>query len=152
MEPKPRILVIGAGIVGLCAAWYLARQGADVTLVDREGPGEGTSSGNAGAISGGSVAPLAMPGVLKQVPGMLLDPKGALHIPARYWPAAFPWLWRFVLEARPERVQEIAEALAVLLQERPYVIVPHPARLLRQHQLKTEAWQALQKLVPMLAV
>jgi D-amino-acid dehydrogenase len=115
MDPKPRILVIGAGIVGLCCAWYLARGGAEVTLVDRDGPGEGTSSGNAGAISGGSVAPLAMPGILKQVPGMLLDPKGALHIPARYWPAAFPWLWRFVLQARPERVQEIAEALAVLL-------------------------------------
>ena len=45
-----------------------------------------------------------------------------------------------------------AEALAELLQQRPYVIVPHPARLLRQHQLKAEAWQALQKLVPMLAV
>jgi len=115
MEHKPRVLVVGAGIVGLCCAWYLARAGADITLVDRDGPGEGTSSGNAGAISAGSVAPLAMPGVLKQVPGMLLDPKGALHIPARYWPAAFPWLWRFVLEARPERVAEIAQALAVLL-------------------------------------
>lgn len=115
MEQKSRVLVVGAGIVGLCCAWYLGRAGADVTLVDRDGPGEGTSSGNAGAISAGSVAPLAMPGVLKQVPGMLLDPKGALHIPARYWPAAFPWLWRFVLEARPERVVEIAQALAVLL-------------------------------------
>lgn len=115
MEHKPRVLVIGAGIVGLCTAWYLARGGADVTLVDREGPGEGTSSGNAGAISGGSVAPLAMPGILRQVPGMLLDPKGALHIPAHYWPAAFPWLWRFVLQARPERVAEIAQALALLM-------------------------------------
>lgn len=116
MEPKPRILVIGAGIVGLCCAWHLARGGADVTLVDRDGPGEGTSSGNAGAISAGSVAPLAMPGVLKQVPAMLLDPKGALHIPAPYWPAAFPWLWRFVLQARPERVAGIAQALATLMQ------------------------------------
>lgn len=115
MEHKPRVLVIGAGIVGLCTAWYLARGGADVTLVDRDGPGEGTSSGNAGAISGGSVAPLAMPGILRQVPGMLLDPKGALHIPAHYWPAAFPWLWRFVLQARPERVAEIAQALALLM-------------------------------------
>ncbi|MDB5413000.1 MAG: dependent oxidoreductase [Rubritepida sp.] len=115
MEQKPSVLVVGAGIVGLCTAWYLARAGADVTLVDRDGPGEGTSSGNAGAISAGSVAPLAMPGILRQVPGMLLDPKGALHIPARYWPKALPWLWRFVMEARPERVEKIAEALAVLL-------------------------------------
>lgn len=110
-----KVIVVGAGIVGLCCAWHLARGGAEVTVLDREGPGEGTSSGNAGAISAGSVAPLAMPGVLKQVPGMLLDPDGALHIPARYWPAAFPWLWRFVLSAKPERVAGIAEALHALL-------------------------------------
>ncbi|MDB5376509.1 MAG: dependent oxidoreductase [Rubritepida sp.] len=115
MDHRPTVLVIGAGIVGLCTAWYLARAGAAVTLVDRAGPGEGTSSGNAGAISAGSVAPLAMPGVLRDVPKMLLDRKGALTIPTRYWPTAFPWLWRFVLSARPERVQEIAQALATLL-------------------------------------
>lgn len=109
------MIVVGAGIVGLCVAWYLARGGAAVTVLDRDGPGEGTSSGNAGAISAGSVAPLAMPGVLKQVPSMLLDPKGALHIPARHWPAALPWLWRFVLSAKPERVQEIANGMATLL-------------------------------------
>jgi D-amino-acid dehydrogenase len=111
----PHVLVLGAGIVGLCVAWHLARNGALVTVLDRLGPGEGTSSGNAGAISAGSVAPLAMPGVLKQVPSMLLDPKGGLYIPTSYWPVAFPLLWRFVLSARPERVAEIAEALASLL-------------------------------------
>lgn len=109
------MIIVGAGIIGLCVGWHLARGGARVTLLDRDGPGEGTSSGNAGAISAGSVAPLAMPGVLKQVPGMLLDPKGALHIPARYWPAALPWLWRFVLSAKPERVREIADGMATLL-------------------------------------
>ncbi|WP_424812106.1 NAD(P)/FAD-dependent oxidoreductase [Roseococcus sp. YIM B11640] len=115
MERKTSVLVAGAGIVGLCTAWYLARAGAAVTIVDRAGPGEGTSSGNAGAISAGSVAPLAMPGVLRDVPKMLLDPKGALHIPARYWPVAFPWLWQFVRAAAPERVERIAAALALLL-------------------------------------
>ncbi|HEV7458476.1 MAG TPA: FAD-dependent oxidoreductase [Roseococcus sp.] len=115
MEPPQHVIIVGAGIIGLCVGWHLARGGARVTLLDRDGPGEGTSSGNAGAISAGSVAPLAMPGVLKQVPGMLLDPKGALHIPARYWPAALPWLWRFVLSAKPERVREIADGMATLL-------------------------------------
>lgn len=111
-----RVVVVGAGIVGLCVAWHLARGGAQVTVLDRAPPGEGgASAGNAGAISAGSVAPLAMPGVLKQVPGMLLDPAGALHIPPRYALRAAPWLLRFVASARPGRVAAIAEALASLL-------------------------------------
>jgi glycine/D-amino acid oxidase-like deaminating enzyme len=110
-----RIIVIGAGIVGLCVAWHLARSGAAVTVLDGEAPGSGASSGNAGAISAGSVAPLAMPGVLKQVPGMLLDPAGALHIPPGYALRAAPWLMRFVASARPARVAAIAGALSGLL-------------------------------------
>jgi D-amino-acid dehydrogenase len=110
-----RIIVIGAGIVGLCVAWHLARSGAVVTVLDGEAPGSGASSGNAGAISAGSVAPLAMPGVLKQVPGMLLDPAGALHIPPGYALRAAPWLMRFVASARPARVAAIAGALSGLL-------------------------------------
>jgi glycine/D-amino acid oxidase-like deaminating enzyme len=110
-----KIVVVGAGIVGLCAAWHLARGGAEVIVLDRAAPGSGASSGNAGAISGGSVAPLAMPGVLKQVPGMLLDPDGALHVPLRYALKAAPWLIRFVAAAQPRHVASIAEALAGLL-------------------------------------
>ena len=56
-----------------------------------------------------------MPGVLRQVPGMLLDPEGALHIPARYALRAAPWLARFVASARPARVAAIAEALSGLM-------------------------------------
>jgi D-amino-acid dehydrogenase len=110
-----RIIIIGAGIVGLCTAWHLARGGAAVTVLDGGPPGGGASSGNAGAISAGSVAPLAMPGVLRQVPRMLLDPEGALHLPARYALRAAPWLARFVASARPARVAAIAEALSGLL-------------------------------------
>ncbi|MDN3565311.1 NAD(P)/FAD-dependent oxidoreductase [Paeniroseomonas aquatica] len=110
-----RVIVAGAGIVGLCVAWHLARGGAEVLVLDGEAPGSGASSGNAGAISAGSVAPLAMPGVLRQVPQMLLDPDGALHIPARYALKAAPWLLRFVASARPARVEAIADALAGLL-------------------------------------
>ena len=62
-----RVAVIGAGIVGASIALALRRRGAAVTLVDRDEPGSGCSFGNSGAISPGSVAPLAMPGVLASV-------------------------------------------------------------------------------------
>ncbi len=110
-----RIVIVGAGIVGLCIAWHLARRGLKPIVLDGEEPGSGASSGNAGAISAGSVSPLAMPGVLRQVPGMLTDPRGTLHIPLSYWPRAMPWLLRFVAAARPARVENIADALGRLL-------------------------------------
>lgn len=111
-----RVLVIGAGIVGLAIAWRLRRGGASVTVVDAEPPGEGGASfGNAGAISASSVAPLAMPGLLRQVPRMLLDRTAPLHIPAGYWLRAAPWLARFVAAARPATVSRATAALDALL-------------------------------------
>lgn len=112
---RDAIVVIGAGIVGVCAAWHLLRRGANVTLIDRDEPGLGCSYGNAGALSFGSVAPLAMPGVMRDAMSMLLDPAAPLHIPLRYLPKAAPWLWRFVRASRPDAVRRISQALSTLL-------------------------------------
>jgi D-amino-acid dehydrogenase len=109
-----RIVVIGAGIVGLSCASYLRRDGFDVTVIEREGPGEGASKGNAGALSPGSCVPLALPGVFRKIPGWLMDPDGPLTIRPRYLPQALPWLLRFAHSARPARVAEIADALRAL--------------------------------------
>ena len=84
--------MIGAGIVGVCAAYMLRKRGAEVTLIDRDEPGQGCSYGNSGAISPGSVAPLAMPGILATVPRMLSDPHSPLYLPWTYLPWAAPWL------------------------------------------------------------
>jgi D-amino-acid dehydrogenase len=109
-----RIIVIGAGIVGLALAWRLNRMGASVTVIDPNPPGEGASFGNAGAISNSSVVPLAMPGVLRSVPQMLLDPAAPLHVPANYWLKGLPWFARFAAAARPSRVEAAAAALGAL--------------------------------------
>jgi D-amino-acid dehydrogenase len=111
---QPHIAVVGAGIVGTSIALALCRRGAQVTLVDRDEPGRGCSAGNSGAISPASVAPLAMPGVLASVPGMLLDQESPLHLPLRYLPRALPWLLRFVASARPAQVEVAAAKLAAL--------------------------------------
>lgn len=110
---SPRIVVIGGGIVGLCVAWHLAKRGLRPVVLDAR-KAHAASSGNAGAISHGSVAPLAMPGVLRQVPKMMTDRAGALHIPLRYWLKAAPWLMRFVASARPSQVEAAANALGSL--------------------------------------
>ena len=109
-----RAAVVGAGIIGASIALALRKRGLDVTLVDRDAPGHGCSFGNSGAISPSSVAPLAMPGVLASVPGMLRDPESPLYLPWRYLPQALPWLLRFVAAARPKQVEAAAAKLAAL--------------------------------------
>ena len=113
-NPTPRVAVVGAGIVGTSIALALRKRGADVTLIDRDEPGRGCSYGNSGAISPGSVAPLALPGVLASVPGMLLDDESPLYLPLRYLPRALPWLLRFMASARPRAVEAAAARLAAI--------------------------------------
>lgn len=112
--PRATAIVIGAGIVGAIVAWELVKAGVSTTLVDAEGPGAGCSFGNAGAISEGSVAPVAMPGVSRNVAAMLLDPEGPLRIRPSYLPRAMPWLLAFMASAKPARVERIAAALHAL--------------------------------------
>lgn len=109
------VAIIGAGIVGLCTARSLRQAGWQVTVFDSQDPGSQCSFGNAGALSEGSVAPLAMPGVIKQAASMLLDRNSALHVPFDYWVQATPWFMRFIAASRPERVKQIASALHTLL-------------------------------------
>lgn len=106
--------VLGAGIVGICSALALQRDGHEVSVIDRDEPGRGCSFGNAGIIHTGGCIPLATPGILKDVPKMLLDAQGALVIRWRHLPTLMPWLLRMVAASRPSRVAEISRALASL--------------------------------------
>lgn len=114
-EEARRVVVIGAGIVGICTALHLLRDGHKVTVIDRGGPGEGTSFGNGAIIGEESVVPIAMPGILRKVPGMLLDPLGPLAIRWTYLPQITPWLLRFVAASRPAEVERLSIALRSLM-------------------------------------
>ena len=88
------ITVIGAGVIGVTSAYFLARQGHDVVLVDAcTEPAQGASQANGGQLSYSYVAPLAGPGVLSSVPGWLL--RG--DAPLRWRPALDPAQWRWCL-------------------------------------------------------
>ena len=109
--PPKAVVVVGAGVVGVATALALQSYGVAVTLIDRGEPGMECSYGNSGAISPGSVAPLALPGVLKTVPGMLLDQDGPLAIGWKHLPKAASWLVAFAQSADPKRVAAAAERL-----------------------------------------
>ena len=108
------VLVIGAGIVGLSTAHHLLKDGARVTLIDRDPQGDKASFGNAGGIAVTEVVPASVPGMLWKVPRWLLDPLGPLAIRAAHAPRLIPWLLRFSEAGRPAQVRHIAQALAAL--------------------------------------
>ena len=109
------VTVIGAGIVGVCCALYLQREGFKVRLVEKGEPGRAASFGNSGSFGIASCVPFAMPGVLKKVPRMMLDPDSPLKLRWSHVPKALPWFLRFIANARPSRVEEIARARNSLL-------------------------------------
>ncbi len=108
------ILVIGAGVVGLSTALYLQRAGQDVTVLDPLGPAGGASFGNAGMLSPDTATPIAMPGMLRKVPGWLRDPLGPLAVRPSYFPRALPWLLQWVKAGRLDRVLAVSDAMRAL--------------------------------------
>src|SRR5438105_3841938 len=114
-EGARRIGVVGAGIVGVCAANWLQRDGHSVFRVEPGPAGEGASFGNAGCFNGSSVTPVARPGVIRNVPRWLMDPLGPLSLRWSYLPAILPYLVRMVRSATPEKVAAQAKALRPLI-------------------------------------
>jgi D-amino-acid dehydrogenase len=110
-----RVLVIGAGVIGLTTAYFLQRQGFEVTVVDREpGVGRGASGGNGAQLSYSYVAPLAEPAVLAKLPSLLLSRESPLVFRPRLEPAQWLWGLRFLAAASSERARATTAALLKL--------------------------------------
>lgn len=95
MAERGSVLVIGGGVIGVCSAYYLAREGFAVTLVDKDDVCAGSSYGNAGLIVPSHSIPLAAPGVLWQGLKWMLDPESPFYIKPRLDRDLLAWLWRF---------------------------------------------------------
>ena len=89
-----RVVVVGGGVIGVCCAYFLARKGADVVLVERDDIAKGASYGSAGTVAAGH-PPLNKPGRIRRSIMELLDPKSPLYIPVRWDPGLVKWLWTF---------------------------------------------------------
>ncbi len=115
MSTQKTIAIIGAGIVGVSTAVWLQRDGHDVILIDKAGPGEGTSHGNGGVLASCSVVPVTVPGLLRKAPKMLLSPSQPLFVKWGYLPRLFPWLMRYLKHANAADVDRIAAALTPII-------------------------------------
>lgn len=113
--PAKTVAVIGAGIVGVSTALWLQRDGHDVILIDKAGPGEGASCGNGGILTSCSLVPVTVPGLLRKAPGMLFSSDGPLFLRWSYLPKLAPWLIRYLSACRPQETKRIAGVLAALV-------------------------------------
>jgi D-amino-acid dehydrogenase len=112
---KTDVVVLGAGIVGVSAAFAARQRGMSVTLVDRREPGSETSYGNAGILSSGSIFPLNQPGLLGKLPQYLTNRHPALRWDVG-WALRHPgWIARFLANSAQSQVEPRALALRGLI-------------------------------------
>ena len=109
------IAVIGAGIVGICSAYFLKKSGFNVTLIDKEKPGTMTSFGHACSFADYANVPVNYPGLIWDIPKMLLKKDGPLAVDFFYILKNMPWALSFLKNCKKEKVDEIASSLTNLL-------------------------------------
>ena len=105
------ITILGGGIIGLCCAFYLSRQGAKVTVIDQNTIGQSCAFGNAGYITPSHFIPLASPGMIKKGLFWMFDPESPFYIKPR-WDKELPgWLWHFAKNCNHQHVDNAKKLL-----------------------------------------
>ena len=115
MQRKERIAIIGAGIQGVCTALFLQKKGFNVTLFDRDEPGNAASYGNAGHFSPYASLQLNRTDILSDVPAMLLSSRGPLALKWNYVPKMIPWFIRFVFNSSKTKMMHTAKFMHQIL-------------------------------------
>jgi D-amino-acid dehydrogenase len=109
------VIVLGAGIVGVSAAYAARQRGLSVVLIDRREPGSETSYGNAGILSSGSISPLNNPALWNALPKYLTNRHPALRWNPAWAVRNVDWIARFLGNATMARVKPRAAALQGLI-------------------------------------
>lgn len=110
---KEHTIIIGGGIVGISAAYYLARRGHRVTVLERGEVGSGASFGNAGIIAIGH-PPIPRPGLVRQVLKWMFDGGSPLYLPPRFDLALFRWFRDFRRACTESHFRHCMDMLAAM--------------------------------------
>jgi D-amino-acid dehydrogenase len=105
------VLVVGGGVMGVCAAYYLGQMGRQVTLIEKGEICAGSSYGNAGLVVPSHSVPLAAPGVAFKALRWMLDPDSPFYIAPRLDAALWRWLWNFWRSGREAHVRRAVPLL-----------------------------------------
>jgi D-amino-acid dehydrogenase len=111
-----KITIVGGGVIGLCCAYYLNKQGFEITLIDRHDITDGCSFGNMGYVSPSHFIPLASPGIISQGLKWMLTPSSPFYIKPRLSWDLFRWGLTFWKSANAETLNQNIPPLNELLQ------------------------------------
>jgi len=106
-----KVIVIGGGIIGLCSAYYLKKEGHEVTLIDKSSMDYGASYVNAGFISPSHIIPLAAPGVMKNGVKWMFNSASPLYIKPKLKASFLQWVWAFNRSCSANNVQRSKKAI-----------------------------------------
>jgi D-amino-acid dehydrogenase len=99
-----QVAVIGAGVVGVCTAYFLAEAGHEVIVMERRNNiAEEASFGDSGILAADAVAPWAAPGMPKSLLSLLMKPESPLFLNRTWDPALWSWMRRWIKECDIER-------------------------------------------------
>ena len=116
MSNKFKIGIVGAGIQGVSNALFLQKKGFDVTLFDRDEPGNPVASyGNAGHFSPYACVLMNRPDIISDVPAMLLSSSGPLALKWNYVPKMIPWFAQFLRNCTTKRMMHTAKNMHQIL-------------------------------------
>lgn len=115
-----QVIVIGGGIIGMCSAYYLQKEGHQVTVIDQSNMDAGASYVNAGYLSPSHIIPLSAPGVMKKGLKWMFNSSSPLYIKPRLDPDFLKWTYAFNKSCTAEHVKKaipVIKDLAVLSQD-----------------------------------
>ena len=107
-----KVTIIGAGVVGLCSAYYLVKKGFEVEVIDKEEEdNKNCSFGNAGMIVPSHFVPLAAPGMISQGLKWMMSSSSPFYIKPKANKELLSWLWKFYKHSTDEHVKNSSQLL-----------------------------------------
>ena len=111
-----KVTIIGGGVIGLCSAYYLQKEGHDITVIDRGDITDGCSFGNMGYMSPSHFIPLASPGIIAEGLKHMLSSSSPFYIKPRLNADLIRWAWHFWKSSNARTVEKNAPHLNNILQ------------------------------------
>ena len=109
------VIIVGAGVIGLCSAYYLNKKGFKVTVLDNTDGTDNCSFGNAGFFSPSHIVPLSSPGIIGQGLRWMMRPDSPFYIKPKFNSDLISWGLKFRKAATKDRVAMAAPVLNELL-------------------------------------